>query len=92
MWQDLINGSFETLSGFVLLLHCVQMYKDKKIRGISVLACLYFVTWSYWNLYYYPHLSQWTSFIGGAWTSLVHTVWFGMIVYYLWKEKHENIS
>ncbi len=90
MWQDLINGSFETLSGFVLLLHCVKMHQEKKIRGVSVLACLYFMLWSYWNLYYYPHLNQWSSFVGGVWTGIVHTVWFSMILHYIKKEKHEK--
>lgn len=85
-WQDLINGSFEILSGFVLLLHCIQMYRDKEIRGVSVVACLYFVLWSYWNLYYYPHLYQWASCLGSVWTSLIHTIWFGMIIYYIRKE------
>ena len=87
IWQDNINGLFELLSGFFILLHCAKMYKEKKIRGVSVIAAIYFVAWSYWNLYYYPHLGQWWSFGGGIFSMLVHTIWFSMIVYYLRKER-----
>lgn len=89
-WQDGVNGSFEMLSGFVLLLHCMKMYQDKKVHGVSTLACLYFVLWSYWNLYYYPHLNQWGSLLGAIWTCMVHTIWYSMIIYYIRREKHEH--
>ncbi|KKM77927.1 hypothetical protein LCGC14_1365090 [marine sediment metagenome] len=87
IWQDNVNGLFEFLSGFFLLLHCVKMYQDKKIRGISLLAGIYFVTWSYWNLFYYPCLGQWGSFGGGVFSTMIHTIWFFMIVYYTRKER-----
>jgi hypothetical protein len=89
-WQDKINGLFEFLSGFFILLHCIKMHKDKAVRGVSILAAVYFTSWSYWNLHYYPHLSQWRSFIGGTFTTFMHTVWFGMIIYYIRKEKHDQ--
>lgn len=90
MWQDNINGMFEFCSGFFILLHCVKMFRDKKIRGVSFLAAVYFTTWSYWNLHYYPHLRQWWSFGGGVFTTVAHTIWLLMIVYYWRKERHEN--
>lgn len=90
MWQDSVNGLFELCSGFFILLHCIKMFQDKKIRGVSFLAAVYFTSWSYWNLYYYPHLHQWRSFSGGIFTTMAHTIWFLMIVYYLRKEKYDK--
>ena len=91
MWQDNINGLFELFSSFFILLHCVKMYKDKKIKGVSLLAAVYFTSWRYWNLHYYPHLEQWWSFVGGAATTIAHTLWFSMIIYYTRKEKYESV-
>ena len=68
------------------------MFQDKKIRGVSFLAAVYFTSWSYWNLHYYPYLHQWWSFGGGIFTTMAHTVWFLMIVYYLWKERNDKHS
>ena len=90
MWEDSVNGMFEFYSGFFILLHCVKMFQDKKIRGVSLLAAIYFTAWSYWNLHYYPNLNQWWSFAGGAFTTLCHTIWFSMIIYYLRRENMNN--
>ncbi len=84
---DAINGIYETVGGFVLLLHCRQLYKDKKVRGVSLWPTLFFFTWGIWNLYYYPHLNQWWSFAGGIGLVCANCLWSCMLVYYLWKEK-----
>lgn len=90
MWQDNVNGLFEFCSGFFILLHCLKMFQDKGVRGVSFLAAVYFTAWSYWNLHYYPHLHQWWSFGGGIFTTMAHTIWFLMIVYYIRKERNEH--
>ena len=83
MWQDHVNGMFEFFSGFFILLHCIKMYQEDDVSGVSILAALYFTLWSYWNLHYYPKLKQRWSFIGASFTGFAHTAWFLMIVYYL---------
>ena len=87
MWEDKVNGLFELLSGFFILLHCLKMFRDKGVRGVSFLAAVYFTAWSYWNLHYYPNLDQQMSFYGGIFTTICHTIWFLMIVHYIRKEK-----
>ena len=83
MWQDNVNGLFEFCSGFFVLLHCLKMYQDGNVQGVSLLATVYFTTWSYWNLHYYSHLKQRRSFAGGIFTVVTHTIWLSMIIYYL---------
>ncbi|KKN56259.1 hypothetical protein LCGC14_0574040 [marine sediment metagenome] len=90
MWQDNMNGLFEFCSGFFILLHCIKMFRDKKVQGVSILAVIFFTAWSYWNLHYYPHLHQWWSFGGGAFTTLAHTIWASMTIYYLRKGRNEQ--
>jgi len=85
--QDMINGIFEIAAGILIWANCYRVYKDKQVKGVSLLAVSVFVLWGYWNLYYYPFLGQWLSFIGGIMVVTANTVWVGMMMYYVRKEK-----
>lgn len=90
MWQDLLNGLFESLGGFFIFLSCWKLLKQKKVRGVSVYHISYFTAWGFWNLYYYPFLGQWTSFVGGMLVVLVNIFWLGLLVFYIRKERNER--
>lgn len=64
-----------------------QLYKDKQVRGISVLTTVFFTSWGVWNLYYYPHLDQWLSFAGGLVIVTANVAWVSQMFYYNRKEK-----
>lgn len=81
-WQDFVNGSFELFGGFMVMLHCLQLYKDKQVRGASWVATLGFALWGFWNLYYYPHLGQWMSTAGGVFITLANMLWIHLIIVY----------
>lgn len=89
MWQDNINGLFELCGGVFVFLHCLRLYKDKKVRGVSFVATGYFTGWGFWNMYYYPFLRQWASLIGGLLIVAMNVLWVGMMVYYIRKERNE---
>lgn len=86
-WQDLINGLFELLAGLFVLMHCRKLYHDKMVRGVSLVATIFFFSWGLWNLYYYPHLEQWLSFWGGISIATANFLWIGMMIYYTAKER-----
>lgn len=88
-WQDNINGLFELLGGVFVMLHCLRLYKDKKVKGISLVAIAYFALWGIWNIYYYPFLEQWASLIGSLFIVTMNTLWISMMVYYIMKERQE---
>ena len=90
MWQDKLNGVFELLGGFFIMLSCIRLYRDKKVRGVSFVHIAYFTLWGYWNIEYYSNLDQWVSLIGSLTVTLVNTVWLGMLLYYLRKEQKEK--
>lgn len=92
MWQDTLNGVFEALGSFFIFLHILRIIKHKKVRGVNPIAVLYFTAWGFWNCYYYPWLGQWHSFAGGSVIALMNLVWVALLVYYVRKEYHENIS
>ena len=86
---DLINGCFELFAGFFILLHCKRLYKDKKARGVSLTAVIFFTLWGFWNLFYYPYLNQWLSFFGGMSIAIINSTWVVMLIYYICKEKNK---
>jgi len=92
MWQDNVNGLFELLGGMFIFLHCVRLFKDKKVRGVSFIATAYFTLWGFWNIHYYPHLKQWWSFVGGLTIVAMNTLWIIMMIYYIRKERNGKHS
>jgi hypothetical protein len=77
--QDAINGAFELCGGFLLFLHCRKVIQDREIKGVSWIPVAFFAGWGYWNLYYYPHLNQTLSFIGGIVVVFANTLWLALI-------------
>lgn len=90
-WPDIVNGLYESLASFFLLLSCFRLYKDKEVRGWSLSTQIFFTTWGYWNLWYYPHLNQWMSFVGGLFVILTNTTWTVLAIYYTQKNKKKKI-
>ena len=56
--NDLVNGAFEMLGGFFILLSIIRLWRDKKVRGVSVVHVAFFWLWGVWNVYFYPSLGQ----------------------------------
>lgn len=89
-WQDFLNGSFELLGGLFILLSIIKLHREKRVRGVSYIHVGYFTAWGYWNIYYYPYLNQWISFIGGLSVVTINTFWLGQIIYYTIMEKRND--
>lgn len=79
---DIINGSFECLSGILLWYNVYKLYQHKCVHGVSLLTFGYFTIWGYWNLYYYPSLNQYISFISSFLVVSANTVWIIMAIRY----------
>lgn len=88
MRPDLVNALYEGIGGLLLWRNVLQLYRDKQVRGVSILTSAFFNSWGFWNLYYYPHLHQWWSFTGGLLIVAANTVWVGQMIYYTyWRKK-----
>jgi len=88
---DCINGAYEMMGGLFLAYNCFVLYKHKQVRGVSVAATIFFTTWSWWNLYYYPHLNQWMSFTGGYLIVITNSLWIAMMIHYIHREKKQKL-
>jgi len=87
MSPDFFNGLFEFAGGLFIILNIRQILKDKKVRGISIPATVYFALWGLWNLYYYPHLEQWFSFAGGVFLVITNFTCILLMIKYTLEEK-----
>jgi hypothetical protein len=61
----LINGLFETGGAFAAWRNFIQLRRDREIRGVYWPVYVFYSLWGFWNLIYYPSLSQWISFTAG---------------------------
>lgn len=79
---DMINGFAEGGGALLMLMNIRRLTIDKRLAGVSLVPTLFFDTWGFWNLYYYPSLDQWWSFAGGAALVLANTAWTILAFYY----------
>jgi membrane protein YdbS with pleckstrin-like domain len=84
---DFINGAFECAGGFFIWLSVRKLHHDKLVRGVSWPHVAFFSAWGLWNLWFYPHLDQWLSFVGGAVLVIVNLIWLLQIAFYLIQER-----
>lgn len=82
MSNDLVNGLFETVSAFLVVLSIRKLHDDKEIKGVDWRSSAFFVVWGAWNLHYYPTLNQWFSFVGGVLLCSANFTWVVMVGYY----------
>lgn len=79
---DAINGSFELIGAIIQFINVRQIIKDKAVKGVHWLPVLFFSTWGYFNLIYYPNLNQWFSFGGSIMMTLATTMWVILLIKY----------
>lgn len=80
--MDLINSLFELFASLFILNHCRVLYKQKDVKGVSILSTIFFTSWGLWNIFYYPSLGQTLSFYAGIGVFLANMLWVSMMVYY----------
>jgi hypothetical protein len=75
MIPDIVNGAFETCGAVASVPDIHRLRRDKNIRGVYWPTRIFFLVWGFWNLFYYPSLSQWYSFSGGVALTIANTIW-----------------
>lgn len=78
MSPDQINGAFEFGGALVLMLNVRRVWRDRRVSGVSWAPTAFFTAWGLWNLFYYPHLGQSWSFVGGLFVVLSNTIWLAL--------------
>jgi len=88
--HDLINGLFELIGGSLLWMNVAKLHRDKTVQGVALIPTAFFAAWGYWNLYFYPKVGAWLSFLGGLNIVIANTVWVAQMAYYRNKEPKEE--
>jgi hypothetical protein len=82
IYYDTINSLFEISAGFIFWFNIVEITIDKQVKGISFCACIYFLIWAYWNIYYYFSIGQTYSFWGAVFLAMPNTIWILLVMKY----------
>jgi len=81
-WPDIVNGIYELFGAPFIFLSILKLHREKQASGISWIHACFFASWGFWNLFYYPHLDQWCSFVGGIMIVIANTIWLGQLLFY----------
>lgn len=68
--------------GIFVLASVIKLRRTGLAHGVSWLTVGFFSVWGLWNLYYYPHLEQWASLVGGVMVTLANITWVIMLVHF----------
>jgi hypothetical protein len=79
---DIINGTFELSGAFFIYMSIRKVLADKAVAGVHWVHVGFFAVWGLWNLYYYPHLGQWWSFVGGVAIVVTNLIYVGLLLRY----------
>ncbi len=82
MSPDLINGLIEFPGSLFTWQNTVRVWKDRGYAGLYLPAIIFFMSWGAWNLYYYPSLGQWWSFLGGLSLVVANVSWVASMVWF----------
>ena len=92
VWQDVFNGAFEFLGAPFIFMSVLKLHKDKEVKGVSWTHVAFFSSWGLWNLYFYPFMGAWFSFLGGVALVLVNITWLLQLIYYIKYPGGKNAS
>jgi len=85
--NDIINALFELGGAILTWFNVKKILKDKEVKGVYWPIWLFFTSWGYWNLYYYPSVDHQWSFYAGILLVFGNTVWVSLAWYYNRKQK-----
>lgn len=66
MTSDFCNGCFEAAGALLIILHILRIRRDKTVHGVHWFPFAFFLSWGFWNLFWYSSLGCWFSFAGGV--------------------------
>lgn len=82
MTADVANALFEGAGACMTWANVFRVHKDRGYAGVYLPAIVLFMSWGFWNLYYYPHLSQPWSFIATIVMVAANASWVMLMLRY----------
>jgi hypothetical protein len=88
---DIINGLFEFFGAVAAYKNVAALRRDKNVAGIYWPNFMFYTLWGVWNIYFYPALGQWFSFVGGLAILSGTASWLGLYWYYRYAQKKQAV-
>jgi hypothetical protein len=82
MLNDVFNALFEFGGSIVGFINVAKLIKDKAVKGVYYPVWIFYTLWGFWNLYYYPSVDCWYSFLGGLFLVLSNLIWVILAIKY----------
>ena len=79
---DILNGAVEFAGSLAAWANVVTLYRDRGYAGISVCVMGLFAARSLWRGWFYLHLHQPVSTLGGCSNACAYCVFVGLMVYF----------
>lgn len=79
---DTVNGVFEFGGSIFTWMNVRRVVLDRGYAGVYVPGIVFFAGWGLWNLFYYPFLHQWVSFLGGLSIVLSNLAWVTALLWF----------
>lgn len=79
---DAINGAVEFAGSLAAWANVRAIWKDRGYAGISVMVMAFFAGRSLWRGYFYLHLHQPMSMLGGLSNAGAYCVFVGLMLYF----------
>lgn len=76
---DILNAIFELGGGILLWLNVRSARRAKKIAGVHWAPVVFFTVWGAWNLWFYPSVGCWLSFLAGINVLVANLCWIWYI-------------
>ena len=83
--QDLVNGMFGLIASILAYQNIREAIKHKEIKGVHWASTGFFTCWGIWNLYFYPYLGMWFSFVGSLSIVFIDIWW--LTLFYRYRHK-----
>ena len=81
MTPDAINGLYELLGCVFIGLSVRRLWRDRSWAGLSPWTTIFFTSWGFWNIYFYPSVGAPWSTAGAVATCAANCAYVGL----LWK-------
>jgi hypothetical protein len=79
---DIINGAVEFAGSLAAWANVRTLWKDKGYAGISVAVMGFFAARSLWRGYFYLHLGQTGSMVGGASNAFAYCLFVILMIHF----------
>jgi len=90
--MDIINAMFE-LGGFMAIIPSIlAVLRDKCWQGLSLMTPVFFTSWGFWNILYYPHLDQFWSACAAVLLTVSNSIYLALLFKYRTKSLEAELA